>query len=457
MKHVHLIGIGGTGISSIARVLLEKGFTVSGSDRSLSPLALDLIGSRVTVYEGHAAANIQGADLVVRSSAISDDNIEVATARELGIPVLKRADFLNKLLEDYFLLAVAGSHGKTTTSTMLTWSLSCLGKQPGFILGGVSSNLGTNASAGAGELFVIEADEYDYMFLGLQPSLILITNIEFDHPDCFPTVSEYHAAFTAFVKKLKPGGILVTNADQAGAAAMRAALPVETRCVTYGLTPAAEIMARDLRISASGCFSFAVVDNRTQESLAKIELQVPGEHNVRNALGVLTVHHLLGNSLVDVAAALSTYSGSGRRFEVVGEVNDVTIIDDYAHHPTKIKATLSAARVRYPGHRIVAVWQPHTYSRTLALEDDFAAAFSDADEVIVTNIYASREKEQPFSMERLVNKITSASARHIAELSGVTAFLAQNLQPGDVLIVLSAGDADRVCREVLDLLKERKG
>ena len=457
MKHVHLIGIGGTGISSIARVLLEKGYTVSGSDRSLSPLALDLKQAGVTVFEGHAAGNIQGADLVVRSSAISDDNIEVIAARQAGIPVQKRAEFLNTLLNDYQTLAVAGSHGKTTTSTMLAWTLDQLGKQPGFILGGVSSNLGTNARAGSGTFFVIEADEYDYMFLGLQPSVILLTNVEYDHPDCFPTIEDYRSAFKSFAKQLRPGGTLVTNADQEGAASICSAIPTDARGISYGLTNTADIMARDLRANSSGGFSFEVIERVTGAALANVELRVPGEHNVRNALGVLAVHHVLGNSLPEVAIALASFTGSGRRFEVVAEVNGITIIDDYAHHPTKIRATLAAARSRFPGRRVIAVWQPHTYSRTIALEDDFAASFSDADQVIVTGIYASREKEQPYSMEQLLNKITGSAARHIADLSGVSAYLAQILQPGDVMIVLSAGDADRVCREVQLLIKERKG
>ena len=457
MTHVHLIGIGGTGISSIARVLLEKGYTVSGSDRILSPLALDLMQAGATVFEGHAAGNILGADLVVRSSAIADDNIEVNAARDAGIPVQKRAEFLNTLLNDYQTLAVAGSHGKTTTSTMLAWSLDQLGKQPGFILGGVSSNLGINARAGAGAYFVIEADEYDYMFLGLHPTVILITNVEYDHPDCFPTLEDYRSAFKSFVTQLKPGGTLVTNADQEGAASLRTELPAHTSCISYGLTTAADMMACDLHINENGGFSFDVFNNARQILLAHVELRVPGEHNVRNALSVLAVHYILGNSLPEVANALSTFTGSGRRFEVIGEVNGITIIDDYAHHPTKIKATLAAARTRYPGRRIIAVWQPHTYSRTQALEDDFAASFTDADEVIITGIYASREKERPYSMQQLLNKISGSAVRHIADLPGVTAYLAQNLQPGDVMIVLSAGDADRVCRDVQLLIKERKG
>ena len=457
MTHVHLIGIGGTGISSIARVLLEKGYVVTGSDRALSPLALDLQNAGATVYAGHAAENIRGADIVVRSSAIADDNVEVTAARAHGIPVQKRSDFLNSLLREYTVLAVAGSHGKTTTSTMLALTLERLGMQPGFILGGVSRNLGANARAGAGKYFVIEADEYDYMFLGLEPAVILITNVEYDHPDCFPTRENYQAAFAAFVGKLKSGGILVTNANQPGAASLVNALPAKTKCVSYGLTDQANVVARGLSGNQVGGMSFALHAPYDSPVLANIDLRVPGEHNVRNALGVLAVHYALGNPLPEAAAALSTYTGSGRRFEIVGEVNGITVVDDYAHHPTKIKATLAAARGRFPGQRIVAVWQPHTYSRTLALEEDFITAFMDADLVIVTGIYASREKVQDFSVDNLVSRITNVQALHIESLRDVTQYLAQILQPEDVLLVLSAGDADSVCRDVIHLLKERKG
>ena len=457
MTHVHLIGIGGTGISSIARVLFEMGYAVSGSDHSLSPLALDLKQAGVTVYEGHAAENIKGADIVVRSSAISEENVEVIAARAQGIPVQKRSDFLNSLLRDYTVLAVAGSHGKTTTSTMLALTLDRLGIQPGFILGGVSRDLGTNARAGGGKYFVIEADEYDYMFLGLEPSVILLTNVEYDHPDCFPTREDYQAAFSAFVSKLKADGILVTNADQSGAASLANNSPLNTTAVKYGLKSDAQIAARNLVLNRDGGMSFTVHAPFSSPPLARVDLKVPGEHNVFNALGVLAVNHVLGNSLPDAAAAVSTYSGSGRRFEIVGEVAGVTVIDDYAHHPSKIRATLSAARSRYPGRRIIAVWQPHTYSRTLALEDDFVNSFTNADLVIVTSIYASREKVQDYSVNNLVQRIRNVKALHIDSLPGVTQFLAQNLQPKDVLLVLSAGDADSVCRDVIHLLKERKG
>ena len=457
MKRVHLIGIGGTGMSSIARVLLEQGYTVSGSDRVLSSLALDLRQSGAIVFIGHAAEHVNNVNLVVRSSAISDDNPEVTAALQRGIPVLKRQDFMHTLMENREVIAVAGSHGKTTTSAMLAWSLMQIGMDPGYILGGVSSNLGNNAHAGRGSHFVIEADEYDNMFLGLDPAVILLTNVEYDHPDCFPTVALYQAAFATFTHQLKPGGLLVTNADDTGAAAKIKDIPASARAVTFGLNGIPEYKATNLRVNNAGGFSFSVQAKGSAELIASVNLQAPGEHNVRNALGVLALQHALGYPVKKAADALSAYTGSGRRFEIVAEVDGITVVDDYAHHPSKIKATLAAARSRFPLRRIVAVWQPHTYSRTQALEGDFIQSFHDADLVVVTDIYAAREKPQDYSPAQLVSQMDYVSVLFIPEIPSVVDFLLGKLQPRDVLIVLSAGDADRVCREVQVRLQERKG
>lgn len=457
MKRVHLIGIGGSGMSSIARVLLEQGCSVSGSDRTLSPLALDLRTAGAVVYEGHHPQNITAVDMVVRSSAITDDNPEVAAALALGIPVLKRQDFMRELTRERLCITVAGSHGKTTTSTMMAWSLMQLGLDPGYILGGVSRNLGNNAHAGSGKHFVVEADEYDRMFLGLNPAVILLTNVEYDHPDCFPTVQAYQAAFSAFVNQLEPGGLLVTNADDPGALAKRQDAPATASVVTYGLTAAADYTAVDLRTNNAGGYDFNVLALQMQSPIASVSLSVPGLHNVRNALGVLAALHALGFPVQQAADALSAYAGSSRRFEVIAEVAGITLVDDYAHHPSKIIATLSAARVRYPRRRLVAVWQPHTYSRTQALEADFINAFHDADLVVVTAIYAARENPQNYTAAQLVEKMDYVVATYIPQIPDVVDFLMETLQAGDVLIVLSAGDADQVCRDLKTRLQERKG
>ena len=456
MTHIHLIGIGGTGISSIARVLLERGYTVSGSDRIMSPLAQELQKAGVTIYEGHAPENIKGADMVVRSSAILDDNVEVIEARRLNIPVLKRSDFLGNLMSKNIGIAVAGSHGKTTTSALMAWSLYRLGLDPSYILGGVSKNLGINAHAGCGDYFVIEADEYDRMFLGLNPGAILVTNVEYDHPDCYPTPESYVAAFREFLFRLKPDGVILADYTSTIENQLFDSLPDGAKAFTYGLHSKADYRAVNLKPNQIGGFTFDVVFSSDSLPVTTISLQIPGEHNVCNALGVIGIHHQLGTNIQVAAQSLSEFKGTGRRFDVVGEVNGITVIDDYAHHPTKIKATLAAARTRYPGRRVVAVWQPHTYSRTKALANDFIRALENADLIIVSEIYASREKAENFSSQELVQNMDLRKTLYISNISDITRYLTRHLLPGDVLIVLSAGDADQICRSILSIMNERK-
>lgn len=457
MKHIHLIGIGGTGISSIARVLLERGYTVSGSDRALSPLALSLKETGVQVFEGHNIANIQGADLVVRSSAIPDDNVEVAAALAAGIPVLKRSDFLGHMMEKDTPIAVAGSHGKTTTSDMLAWTLTALDLDPSYILGGVSTNLSSNAHAGRGNYFVIEADEYDHMFLGLNPSVILITNVDYDHPDCFPTPELYMEAFREFTRRLKPNGLLVTCEDQPRSKSLLQELSEGQHGVSYGFSALADYQAANLKVNSKGGTTFDVFSRGATSLLNSVQLRVPGEHNVLNALGVLAVVHQLGLSLQEAKEALAQYTGAQRRFEIIGESAGITVVSDYAHNPSKIRAALSAARQRFPERRLIAVWQPHTYSRTRTLETDFIASLQNSDLVIATDIYASREKTEAYSSKQIVEKITKVDARYIPGFDQVVAFLMTTLKSGDIVLVLSAGDADQICTRLLDQLNERKG
>ncbi len=444
--HVHLIGIGGTGLSAIAQVLLEKGYEVSGSDRMESAVTKNLRESGARLYIGHQPENIAGADLVLRSSAVTDENVEVLAALESHIPVVKRADFLEHLIDRQECIAVAGTHGKTTTTAMLAWVFHALGLDPSYIIGSSSMNLGNNAHAGTGKYFVIEADEYDYMFLGLRPKISIVTNIEHDHPDCFPTFSDVLEAFKSFTSRTLPAGTLITSGEDPGASQLSAfARDSGRKCVTYGLGPGRfDICADDLAPGTKGGYRFAV-SRRNAERLVEAELQVPGVHNVRNALACLAVVDILGLSIDAAAAALKDFKGTGRRFEVVGEISGVTIVSDYAHHPTEIQATLAAARMRYANRRIWAVWQPHTFSRITTLFDQFSRSFMDADRILVTEVYAAREGPPAggYSSRTITEKIPG-DAVFVPDLALVRTFLGKQLAAGDVVIILSAGDADRL-------------
>lgn len=456
MTHVHFIGIGGSGLSAIARLLKDSGYTVTGSDRALSPFAADLQTAGVTVYIGHHPRYVRGADWVVRSSAIPDKNPEVVAALQAGIPVYKRADFLGKWMEDKTGIAIAGTHGKTTTTAMIAFVLSEMGHDPSFIVGGVMNNYGVNARAGKGSLFVIEADEYDRMFLGLRPRIEVITNLEHDHPDCYPTFEEMATAFESFVSLLPNDGTLIGCIDDQGAASLiNQARHVGRYVIAYSMQSEMTInaqqwiLARNLKTNERGGFDFEATINIGDGDIVQVSLQVPGKHNVLNALAVLAVTAALGLSPQSAGTALGKYTGTGRRFEVIGKKKGITVIDDYAHHPTEIKATLAAARARYPKQRLVAVWQPHTYSRTKALLHEFSLAFEAADEVIVTEIYAARETKQNFSSAEVVKAMPHPAAHFIASLEEATQYLLKHLRRQDILLVLSAGDADQISANVL--------
>jgi len=461
MEHVHLIGIGGSGLSAIARILLERGVMVSGSDRQPSTVTEALQAAGAHVFIGHDAKNILGAGIVVRSSAVPDNNIEVQSALRAGIPVLKRSEFLGSLLEGYKVIAVAGTHGKTTTTAMLSWSLTALGQDPSYIIGGEAIDLGTNAHTGKGSHFVVEADEYDRMFLGLQPDIAVVTNIEHDHPDCYPTPEDFYQAFHLFADRLASQGTLLACIDDPGARRLLdEARRVGHHVRSYGLNHWAgqdgpNYAARDLKINPLGGFSFDFVRPGNPSPEVHVALRVPGRHNVSNALAVMAVIDCLALPLDQAAAALGTYSGTGRRFEVRGESHGVTVIDDYAHHPSEIRATLAAARSRYPERSVWVVWQPHTYSRTRALLNDFATSFGDAEHVIVTDIFAAREDPPAngFSSRDVVEALKHPRAHYLPDFSKVADFLMKGVHPEAVVLVLSAGDANRVSDLLLQKLR----
>ena len=460
MEHIHFIGIGGTGLSAIATVLLEQGYTVSGSDLTESNLfeAVQKAGGTVTL--GHMAENISGADLVVRSSAIPENNVEVQAALEAEIPVLKRSEFMGRMMADKEVLAVAGSHGKTTTTSMLVWILSSLGMDPSFIVGGVVRNLGTNARSGQGKQFVIEADEYDYMFWGLNPDRAVITNVEHDHPDIFPTSQSFDEAFEGFVKNLKPDGSLVLCGDDPGALRLKKLLSADQKLVIYGSSGnELDYSAENLRVNHNAGIDFEIrVKASGQESTLPVSIQIPGEHNVLNALAAFVVADGLGLDRQEIARVLGEFQGSERRFDIRGEYQGVLIVDDYAHHPTEIMKTLQAARDTYPTRRIWAVWQPHTYSRTITLFDKFCGSFEKADRVVVLDVYPAREsKPEGFRISDLVSSIKHDRVQHVPGIEQAVELLKVELQPADLLLVFTAGDAIEINQQIEKHLSAQAG
>jgi len=458
MSHYHLIGIGGTGLSAIARVLFERGNTVSGSDMLLSPLAQELIDLGISVFIGHHKKNISGADVIIRSSAIPDSNPEVKAALSAGIPILKRRDFLAELTAGSKVIAVAGTHGKTTTTAMISWCLSALGSDPSYVIGGSSKNLRGNAHAGKGKYFVIEADEYDRMFLGLTPDILVITNIEHDHPDCFPTAEEYLDSFLKLTQKIKSDGTLIVYTDHSGINQLLEKMEGKQKTITYGTSSGCDYKINSIH-HTPGCGVDFILENAHSNKgsfrKAPIDLSIPGKHNAFNAAATLAVIDTIGLSIPKAISALKQFEGTERRFDIIGEIAGITIIDDYAHHPTEIQATISAARCRYPDKNIWTVWQPHTYSRTQQLFDAFTKSFDKSDHVIITEIYASREKARSYSSKTIVENMSHTDARYIAQLKDVSNFLMKNLSDGDVLLVLSAGDANQISHDLLNYFIEK--
>jgi UDP-N-acetylmuramate--alanine ligase len=458
--HLHLVGIGGSGMSAIGRVLLGRGFIVSGSDRQLNQLTADLEAGGATIYEGHRPENVAGADTLVISSAVTADNPEVVAARQFGIPVLKRSDLLGQLMAGTIGIAVAGTHGKTTTTGLIAAILLEAEVDPTVVLGGTLPSLGSNGRYGDGAYFVVEADEYDHMFLGLRPEVALITNIEHDHPDIFPTPESYLAAYHAFAHSLPTGGRLIICLDDPGARTLLAQLTLPgVEITTYGLGDSEtdeqpDYRALDRRPNALGGTDFLVEQDGQIIGLAR--LRIPGEQNVRNALAAIIVALDLAIDFIVIRRALAAFGGVDRRFQVIGEAGGVVVIDDYAHHPTEIRATLAAARQRYPGRRLWAVWQPHTYSRTRLLQEAFANSFQQADHVIALDIYRSRElPDTSITTGDVLAMMAHPRAVHIPERRDAADYLLAHIQPGDVIMTLGAGDGDVVGRWVLEGLLER--
>ena len=444
-QRIHFIGIGGAGLSAIARILLERGYSVSGSDLKGSPLTAALAADGARVFAGHEARFVQGADLVLATSAAAPDHVEILAARALNIPVYRRKDFMGAILGDGDTIAVAGTHGKTTTTSMIIHILKSAGKDPSFIVGGTLANWGTNAGIGKGPSFVIEADEYDNMFHGLNPTLAVITNVEHDHPDFFQTPAQMRAAFRTFVETLAPGGSLIACADDDAALAIanehRAA---GGQATTYGISnETADWRAADPRFD--GQLVTASVSRHGSPS-AEIKLSLPGAHNVLNALASLVAAGERGVCPEESAIALESFQATARRFEVRGERDGVIVIDDYAHHPTEIQVNIEAARLRYPEREIWAVWQPHTYSRIQQFWQGFTGAFHGADQALITPIYAAREEAiEGVTSPALVEAMSDhGSAVYAPSFEAAVDILRRGVRAPAVVLIFSAGDANQI-------------
>ncbi len=464
LSHAHFVGIGGAGMSGIAEVLLDYDLEVSGCDQARSATTRRLEGLGVRIFDGHSPDHLDGVDLVVKSSAIPESNDEIRAAREHGITVVRRAEMLGELMRLKYGIAVAGTHGKTTTTSLISTLLTECGLDPTVIVGGRMRVSGTGARVGKSNYLVAEADEFDRSFLRLMPILAVVTTIDRDHLDTYGDLAAIREAFVDFAGRVPFFGQIILCLDDANIQTILPRLTRDHRVVTYGLSPQADLCAHDLEATPSSC-RFAVTSAGeghasgapAERLLGTIETPMPGRHNVRNALAAVAVGRALGLQFADVAAALKSFRGVHRRFERVGSWHGAAVIDDYAHHPTEVAATLEAARQAFPGGRVVAVFQPHLYSRTRDLCDEFARSLMAADLAIVTGIYASREAPiAGVSGEDVVRAARRSGHRHVeycADWNDVPELLERGagdrrLGAADVVLTLGAGDIYRLGRRL---------
>jgi UDP-N-acetylmuramate--alanine ligase len=451
-QHLHFAGIGGIGMSGIAEVLLNLGYTISGSDLKLSPTTDRLARLGATIYEGHDAANVLGAKALVVSSAVDESNPEVQEARRLQIPVIPRGELLAELMRLKYGVAVAGSHGKTTTTSMIATILSHAGLDPTVVVGGkVAAMGGSNARVGKSEIMVVESDESDGSFLKLSPILAVVTNIDREHLDHYADIREIRAAFTEFVNKVPFYGAAIMCLASEN---VQTILPdVRRRTITYGRSAQAEYQPHD---QECGAFHGRFHLRRGAEDLGEFHLNIPGEHNVLNATAAIAVAIELGVQPDVIRQGLKEFTGVARRFELRGEVNGITVVDDYGHHPTEIRATLDAAK-SCCRKRVHVLFQPHRFSRTMHLMDDFARAFHVADRVVVLDIYGASEKPiEGVTAEALVERMRQfghRGAEYAASNDAGVAAVSQGAAAGDLILTLGAGSVSQLGDLILEALR----
>jgi UDP-N-acetylmuramate--alanine ligase len=447
---VHFVGIGGIGMSGIAEVLLNLGYQVSGSDLKGSDITRRLASMGATIYEGHKAQNLVQADVVVISSAVKKDNPEVVTARQRKIPVIPRAEMLAELMRLKYAVAVAGSHGKTTTTSMVATVLSAAGLDPTAVVGGKVNVLDSNAKLGKSELMVVEADESDGSFLKLHPAITVVTNIDPEHMDHYGTLDALKTAFVEFCNRVPFYGLNVLCLDHPN---VQELLPrLEKRVVTYGSSHMADYRLEGVRLEG---FSTRFQAFRRDEPLGEFRVRMVGAHNALNALAVIAVAEEMEIPLDTVRGALAEFGGVQRRFTVRGEVNGITVVDDYGHHPTEVLATLAGARRAF-GRRLVVAFQPHRYTRTHDLKREFTTSFNDADMLFVSSVYAAGEEPIPGATgEALAEAIRAHGHRDVTYVDkrvDLPAAIAPRLREGDIVLTLGAGDITQVGPDLLALL-----
>ncbi|GAB4182345.1 MAG: UDP-N-acetylmuramate--L-alanine ligase [Calditrichia bacterium] len=455
IKHIHFVGIGGIGMSGMAEVLLNQGYIVSGSDRQLSDVTDRLSSLGATIYEGHAESNVAGADVVVYSSAVQADNEELVGAVKQGIPTIKRAEMLAELMRMKYGIAVAGTHGKTTTTSMVGSVVTEGGLKPTVIIGGIVKAFASNAVLGESDYMVAEADEYDKSFLRLNPTIAVITNIEPEHLECYDnSFQDLKEAFIEFANKIPFYGNVLLCLDERF---NQEILPdLKWNVITYGFLPHADLQIYDFQQKGlKSVFKIRYKD----EQLGQFTLHIPGVHNVKNAAAAIGVGKILDIPVAKIKRAISAFTGVYRRFELKYEEHGITVIDDYAHHPSEIQNTLKTARNVHGDGKIIAIFQPHLYSRTQRFLSEFAHSFFEVDELIVTDIYPAREKPIPgITSELLVEeivKIGHKNCTYLSDFNEIRDYLKNHISEGDMVITLGAGSINKLSNMIKETLEKK--